>query len=159
MRGLDPRWWAPIAVASAANPAYATQYLTVAQAQKLLFPQAGEFMATGQPNAWAARGAAGPLGHFFVDEVIGKHEKITYAVAISPDGAVRGVEILDYREPRGGEVRDAAWRAQFLGKKKGAPLAVDVDIQNISGATLSCRHIAEGVRRLLDLHAAKFQGR
>jgi len=42
--------------------------------------------------------------------VIGKHELITYAVGIGSDGAVRGVEILDYRETRGGEVRDPRWR-------------------------------------------------
>jgi Na+-translocating ferredoxin:NAD+ oxidoreductase RnfG subunit len=157
MQGLDPRWWTPVALASAALPAHATQYLSVAQAQKLLFPEASEFAPSTVPNAWAARGAGGALGHFVVDEVIGKHEKITYAVAINADGAVRGVEILDYREPRGGEVRDPAWRAQFIGKKKGAPLALEVDIQNISGATLSCRHITEGVRRLLALYEAKLK--
>lgn len=89
-----------------------------------------------------------------VDEVIGKHELITYAVGIGADGAVRGVEIMDYRESRGGEVRDPRWRAQFNGKRNASALRLDDDIQNISGATLSCRHITEGVKRLLALHAA-----
>jgi Na+-transporting NADH:ubiquinone oxidoreductase subunit NqrC len=88
------------------------------------------------------------------DEVYGKHEFITYAVALDASGAVRGVEILDYRETHGREVRNPNWRAQFNGKRHGAPLKLDEDIQNISGATLSCKHINEGVRRILALHAA-----
>ncbi len=91
-------------------------------------------------------------GWFIVDEVIGKHEYITYAVGLSADGAVRGLEIMEYRESYGGEVRDPKWRAQFTGKTKSAPLQLDKDIQNISGATLSSRHIADGVRRLLALY-------
>jgi len=30
---------------------------------------------------------------------------------------------------------------------------LDADIHNISGATLSCRHVTDGVRRLLSLYA------
>ena len=41
-----------------------------------------------------------------------------------------------------------------MAKKHGAPLRLDNDIQNISGATLSCKHISEGVRRVLALHEA-----
>jgi Na+-transporting NADH:ubiquinone oxidoreductase subunit NqrC len=66
---------------------------------------------------------------------------------------VTGIEILDYRETHGGEVRNTAWRAQFTGKRYGAGLRLGEDVQNISGATLSCKHIAEGVRRVLALHA------
>ena len=41
--------------------------------------------------------------------------------------------------------------ADGLGEK-AARLKLDEDIANISGATLSSRHIAEGVRRLLAIH-------
>lgn len=84
--------------------------------------------------------------------MIGKHELITYAVAIDPQGTIRGVEILDYRETRSGEVRDPRCRAQFVGKGSGDPLRLGEDIQNLSGATLSCRHVTDGVRRLVFLH-------
>jgi uncharacterized protein with FMN-binding domain len=50
-------------------------------------------------------------------------------------------------------VRDPKWRAQFVGKRAGSPLQLDVDIVNISGATLSSRNITVGVRRLLATHA------
>ena len=54
-------------------------------------------------------------------------------------------------------MRDPRWRAQFKGKRQGSPLALEDDIQNISGATLSCRHITEGVRRLLDAYTRTAQ--
>jgi Na+-translocating ferredoxin:NAD+ oxidoreductase RnfG subunit len=153
MRGVESNIWVPVALACAAAPAQATQYLTVEQAQRALFPDAGAFTPAPQvKRAWAASRAGAVIGYVMVDDVVGKHELITYAVGIGSDGAVRGVEILDYRETRGGEVRDPRWRAQFVGKRNGAALALDDDIQNISGATLSCRHITQGVRRLLALY-------
>jgi hypothetical protein len=91
-------------------------------------------------------------GYFIVDEVVGKHEFITYALALADNGAVRQIEILDYRENYGFEVRSPAWRAQFVGKTSADPFSLDADIRNISGATLSCRHLTEGVRRLLATH-------
>jgi len=85
--------------------------------------------------------------------VLGKHELITYALALDARGRVRGVEILEYLEAHGGEILDPAWRAQFVGKSTADPLKLDRDIRNISGATLSCRHVTDGVKRLLDFHA------
>lgn len=174
----DLRWWnvpAIVVPAALCAPAYAMQYLTVEQAQQLLFPQAERFVAApvqldreqvarvegysgvrlrvqSQP-AWRVQLGEATVGWFFVDEVYGKHEFITYAVGIDTAGRVTGVEILDYRETHGGEVRNAAWRAQFIGAGVGDELALGGAIGNISGATLSCKHITEGVRRLLAIHA------
>ncbi len=161
MARIDLRLWTPVALACAAAPVHATQYLTVEQAQRVLFPQADGFAPAvlADRRAWSASKGGARLGLVVVDEVIGKEELITYAVGIGTDGALRGLEILDYREPRGGEVRDPRWRSQFVGKRNGARLTLDDDIQNISGATLSCRHITEGVRRLLDAYARTVQAR
>ena len=178
MRPGETALWIPIAAVFAASPAHATQYLTLAQAQKALFPGAGAFepspialtpqlkaalrersgqnAAGDEQPAWSALQGDKLIGRVFLDEVIGKHERITYAVGIGVDGAVRGVEILDYRETRGGEVRDPRWRAQFVGKRADSALRLDEDIQNISGATLSCRHVTDGVRRLVVLHALAY---
>ena len=174
MPRFDAALWIPVAVACVPAGAHATQYLTVEQAQRQLFPAAERFASfplqlsaqvrariasesgarpdAGDPEVWQALRGEEVLGSFIVDEVIGKHELITYAVAIDPQGMVRGVEILDYRETRGGEVRDPRWRAQFVGKGTRDPLRLGEDIQNLSGATLSSRHITDGVRRLLVLH-------
>jgi Na+-translocating ferredoxin:NAD+ oxidoreductase RnfG subunit len=88
-------------------------------------------------------------GWFILDEVIGKHENIDIAVALTKDGKVKGVEILQYRETYGYEVREPKWLAQFFGKDHTEVLKLDKQIKNISGATLSCRHVTDGVNRLL----------
>lgn len=159
-----------------ATPAFAVQYLSLEQAQKTLFPSAEQFepvsilltveqrraiesnsgvkVRVNEIKAWRAKQSGKATGWFLLDEVIGKHELITYAVAIAVDGTVQGVEILDYRESHGGAVRSAKWRAQFIGKKVGSPVQLDDDIKNLSGATLSSLHLTEGVRRLLATHQA-----
>jgi Na+-translocating ferredoxin:NAD+ oxidoreductase RnfG subunit len=158
------------AVAFAPAAASATVYLTIQAAQQAMFPGArfvehnlgftpdqrkviarssgvGSFDKV--QRIWEARSGDGRAGWFIVDRVLGKHEMITYAVALSADGAVRRVEILEYRETYGGEIRNPAWRQQFVGKRFGATLQLGKDIRNISGATLSSRHVTDGVRRLL----------
>lgn len=88
----------------------------------------------------------------FIDQVLGKHEFITYAVGLTKDGHVQGVEILEYRESFGHQVRREEWRKQFVGKDKNATLKLDQDIKNLSGATLSSAHISGGVRRVLQTY-------
>jgi Na+-translocating ferredoxin:NAD+ oxidoreductase RnfG subunit len=89
---------------------------------------------------------------FIVDEVVGKHEMITYAVALSSSGAVTGIEILEYVESYGYEVAEAQWRKQFIGKTAADPIKLNQDIQNIGGATLSCKHLTDGVKRVAVLY-------
>lgn len=156
----------PLAALAMPAGVHATVYLTVEQAQSAMFPHQAlkpAFRQLQPAEAAAIRKASGvsPLsrdlrawraqdgGWFIVDRVVGKHEFITYAVALTRDGAVRSVEILEYRETYGGEVRNPNWRQQFVGKRFGAQLQLGKDIRNISGATLSSRHVTDGVRRLL----------
>lgn len=169
-RHFELQWLLPATAALVAAPAMATTYLSVEQAQRVMFP--GQAMrpvaitltpeqvkAVQKASGLRVRDPALKLwqaangGWLYVDQVLGKHEMITYALAVDAGGAVSGVEILDYRETYGGQVRNPKWRQQFVGKKAGAPLKLDVDIANLSGATLSSAHVTEGVRRLLATHA------
>jgi Na+-translocating ferredoxin:NAD+ oxidoreductase RnfG subunit len=95
-------------------------------------------------NAW--RSSDG--GWFIVDQVIGKHENIDVAVALSNKGKVIGLEVLVYRESYGHQIMHPKWRAQFHGRNHSEHLKLDKQIKNISGATLSCRHITDGINRL-----------
>jgi len=70
-------------------------------------------------------------------------------VALDPGGRIRSVEILQYRESYGGEIRSPSWLAQFVGKTSASALQVGTDIRNISGATLSSHHVTEGVKRIM----------
>ena len=161
----------PIATVAVSGHVYAAEYLSVEQAQKLMFSNSAVFeksdvnlnraakkaikdasgvmMDRSVLPAWKVFDGGNLSGYFIVDEVIGKHEYITYAVALSPTGEVRQVEILVYRESYGYEVRNPRWRAQFVGHKAGTILDLGEEIKNISGATMSCRHITEGVNRVL----------
>jgi hypothetical protein len=170
------------AVAAAAPAAaFAIDYLSAEQAAQLIFPDADRFemrelsLDAAELQALDAHGvrprsarwpvrvaqhAGQPLGYVVTDDVIGKFELISYAVGIGLDGAVKQIEILSYRESHGGEIRLPAWRRQFVGKTAASPLRVGDDIANISGATLSCTHVAEGVRRIVAVvELAKKNGR
>jgi Na+-translocating ferredoxin:NAD+ oxidoreductase RnfG subunit len=92
------------------------------------------------------------LGYFFIDKVYGKHELITYSVGIDTNGAIKHIEILEYKESYGGQVSNEAWRKQFIGKTIESKFELNNDIKNISGATLSCKHITDGVKRILSLY-------
>lgn len=86
-------------------------------------------------------------GFAVVRNVKGKDQPITFLVAVSPDGLLRDVDILVYREPYGGEIAYEPWRRQFRGKGPDAPLAVGKDIRGISGATISVNAVTLAVRR------------
>jgi len=148
------RFTLPAAVAAVASPAYAVQYLSIDAAKKLAFPSANRFVENGGLT-WKAHAGDKLIGLFVVDHVIGKHLYIDYAVALDPDGRVMRVDILQYRESYGGEVREAGWLAQFVGKTSSSPLKVGTDIRNISGATLSSLHVTEGVKRILATYGSR----
>ena len=162
-----------VPVALVAGTAYATEYLTVPQAQQAIFPDGDQFidatveLSDAQRSAiekqagvrqrwkkqvvWRAEKAGQLIGWFIVDEVVGKHEFITYAAGLTPDGRVRGIEILAYRETYGYQIRTAEGRQKFVGKTLAEAFKLDEDVPNISGATLSCQNITKGVKRLLVL--------
>lgn len=166
---INHLWLAPLAVLT--HPVFSADYLTEAQAQKILFPKSDRFekrifeltdiqqkkikelsgvrQRSKNQKIWFAYEGKKLLGLFIVDEVIGKHEYITYAAALSSDGKVLGIEVMTYRETHGDEVRQSEWRNHFKGKKLGDAFKLDEDVPNISGATLSCRNLLDGVKRLL----------
>ncbi|MFI4952618.1 MAG: FMN-binding protein [Burkholderiales bacterium] len=164
----------PLAALVFAPAAYAIEYLSIESAQRIAFPEATAFVpvplaldadararlaavahppGARDPRVWRAMAEGKLLGTFYADAVIGKQEYIGYALALDAAGRVLRLDILEYRETHGWEIRNERWRAQFTGKTAADPVEVSRDIGNISGATLSCRHVTDGVRRLLALNA------
>lgn len=146
--------------------AHATVFMSVQQAQQAMFSAAtmqkvavqlsddqvkqlkkatGIYHAFKGDQVYQVAGG----GWFVVDQVLGKHEMITYAIGLNPDGSVKQVEVLEYRETYGGDVRNASWLGQFKGKTATDTLKLNKDIKNISGATLSSRHLTDGIKRVL----------
>ncbi len=171
MREISPLLLVPALCIVA--PAYAQHYLSVEQAQRALFPTASRFVAMPvllneaqrdrieeksgvrqrweSQEVWRAERDGQLLGWFIVDKVVGKHEFITYAAALAPDGQVLGIEVMTYLETYGDQIRDAQWRRNLVGKSSADAFKLGKDIPNISGATLSCRNVSNGVKRLLAL--------
>lgn len=169
----EPLIAVPLAIVS--STAWGNVYLSTEQAQQTMFPGAkfapasihlskeqreilrarsGVYEPFQENRVWLAEGK----GFFIVDQVVGKHELITYAVGLNLDGTVIQIEILEYRETYGSEVRNLAWRQQFVGKTAASPVKLNQDIVNITGATLSSKHVTDGVRRVLAVYELALKG-
>ena len=150
---------------------FAAVYMEIEQAQQLLLPNADEFLAQTltldetklnaiakacdtripknfNPKVWRASRGGKALGWVILDRVIGKYDLIDYAAGFDAEGASLGMEVLAYRESHGSEIKQSAWRKQFVGKTGPSHMRFADDIRNISGATLSCQHVTEGMQRL-----------
>ncbi len=153
------------------GPVFAAVFMKAEQAQKLLLPNADAFQALAltldeaklsaiakasdarvpknfSPKIWRAMQTDKPVGWVIADRVIGKYDLIDYAAGFDAQGASLGMEVLAYRESHGSEIKQTAWRKQFIGKKGPDTMRFADDIRNISGATLSCQHVTEGMQRL-----------
>ncbi len=159
-----------LAAGAAALPAYAAQYWTSGSVL-------GSFFATSKhvgnrafslSDADAASIAA-KLGaasvardwHIYIADTDGKrdgyaivldrqrglHEDIDFAVQFDLAGAVKRVEIMEYREAYGEEIRSERFRKQFAGKTAKDAITAGQDIDIVSGASISSKAIALGVKR------------
>ena len=159
----------PAAVVVAAAPAMADNFLTIEQAQALLFPGAtmtpadftmsenqvdelieltGSMVYRSKVRAW--RASTG--GWFFVDQVPGRDDRVTYALALDQNGAVRGIEVL-IGLAQYGVITTPEWRRHFHGRRHAKDANRAGDIPLVSGETLTTAHVGEGINRLLATYA------
>ncbi len=100
-------------------------------------------------HAYACQVNGAAVGYGFVDDVKGKTQYITYLTAVKPDGKIRDIDVLAYRESYGGEIAYESFRKQFREKSSADKLQPGKDIKNISGATISVHAITAGVKKIL----------
>ncbi len=113
-------------------------------ASNLHFPEPTcTFFISGQPGQ--------PQKYALVMNEIGKTEPITFMVGMNDQGKVTDVVIMEFRENRGWEVKEKRFLNQFHGKTVHSSIRVDEDIINYTGATLSSKAVARGVKRALFL--------
>ena len=86
---------------------------------------------------------------------VGKEQPITIGVIVEND-EIQQVEILVYRESRGGEVRHAFFKKQFVGAQLNNNIDLDRNIDGISGATLSVNAVTMVTKWALYLHEQIF---
>lgn len=82
---------------------------------------------------------------------IGKEMPITTGIVVEGERIV-AINVLEYRESRGGEVRHGFFRNQFLGATRGEKSGLDRHIQGITGATLSVQAMRRMATAALQLH-------
>lgn len=167
--------WSLLPAAAIVVPAHAVTYMSVSQAQKLMFPEADSFVSVPKKSVqqwqeqlakrldtdmrirhlklWEVRDKDDKLlGYFAADATLGRDHYFDYAVSFDTAAVIRQVEILKYVEEQGHEVHDhTPWRKQFIGKDANSALTLETDIRNISGATLSCEHLTDSLRILTRL--------
>lgn len=154
----------------------ATTYLSEEEALAMVFPapdrvELKRVLPTREQRAEIEGKLGGPLsqrffkyyegrrgdglsGYAVIGNVIGKHQPITYLIGFDPGRKITLVEILAYRESYGHEIRSERFRRQFRGKRLNDTLALNEGIQNIAGATLSCRALIKAARENLVCLAA-----
>ena len=153
------------------NPLLAEEYMTEKEALKLAFPNADEFdlhriIATKTQRAELADrlGIRLPsrffkyyrckkdgklIGRAIVDEAPGKYHPFAYLLAVDPAHKVHSIEILNYHEKFGFEVKQDSFKDQFKGHSPSNSKHLERDIRIIAGATISCQSLIEAVKRQL----------
>jgi len=84
-------------------------------------------------------------------EEIGKEKPITVGLVVGPEG-MQLLQVLEFRESRGWEVRYPFFTEQFDGIGLTVDRQLDRGIDGISGATLSVRALEKLARLALYLH-------
>ena len=87
----------------------------------------------------------------WIVEEIGKEQPITVGIVVAKPG-IETLQVLVYREDRGGEVRYSFFTDQFEGARLENDLRLSRRIDGISGATLSVRALTGLSRLALYLH-------
>lgn len=167
----------PVLIASlaVAAPAGAVKYLTLGEAVKTFIPaDAKVFKVTKQLTAkqrkrlstdygWEAKDDAYVFyeGKAASGEVLGYVYVVAeafntcfhkYAVGMKPDGKVIDTVVVELSCPRAFPVNRKSFLKQFQGKRHVDPLTTKLDIDGVSGATLSSESTAQATRKAVSLH-------
>jgi len=89
------------------------------------------------------------IGYFYIGKAPSKTDQFDYMVIFDTDLNVRKAKVLIYREDYGNEIGSKRWLKQFIGKTGADNLKYGVNVDAISGATISARSMTIAVNRLL----------
>lgn len=97
------------------------------------------------------KGTDGLLGYWIESEVVSRSGPFKIRVLLDKQLYVKQAKVISYPWKRGGDIRKRAFTRQFNGKGPQDPILLGKDIDAISGATISSRAMAEGVRDAIKL--------
>lgn len=92
-------------------------------------------------------------GYAIVDDEKGQHMPITFGFMLDLDGRIRDVQVMTYREPYGDEIKDRRFLDQFVGRSLTDAIKPGVDVDGVTGATISVKSTTVAARRALALCA------
>lgn len=126
-------------------------------ALKKILPEAESFeqKAAGDSIYFIGKKGSQEVGRIFRESEKGYDATpVTMLVGVS-DGKVVAIEILDQKETPGlgDKIKDDWFRAQFKGKTTADKLIVKQDVDSLSGATISSKAVANGVKDALQKNA------
>lgn len=104
-----------------------------------------------QLRLYTVKQADAVIGYAFEDVVMGRWGPIHYLAGLSPDGHVVQVVVLDYQEIRGRPVAKKRFLKQYKNKTVKHSVKLKIDIDGITGATVSSRSLTDGVRKILNI--------
>jgi hypothetical protein len=81
-----------------------------------------------------------------------------YAVGMKADGEVLDTVIVELSCPRAFPINRKSFLAQFKGKRHTDPLTTKLDVDGVTGATLSSEATAQATRQAVSLHNLFFGG-
>jgi Na+-translocating ferredoxin:NAD+ oxidoreductase RnfG subunit len=134
-----------------------TAYLTPEQVQRAA-ELSGEEVASALVTYYEARQGGQLAGSAYFDTHRVRTLPETLMVVVDPQGKVRRVEVISFREPEEYMPR-GAWYGQFQGHKLDRELEVKRGIHPVTGATLTVRATTAAVRRVLALHQVISEGK
>jgi len=97
------------------------------------------------------RGASGLLGYCVETEVRGRSGPFRIRVLMNPQLVVVRAAVISYPWSRGRDVSRSEFTDQFRGKGPDDSIVIGDDIDAMSGATISCNAMADGISETLKL--------
>lgn len=101
--------------------------------------------------AYVARRKGEIVGTAFFDSHVVRSKRETLMVAVNPYGDLRCVDTVAFAEPPEYLAQDAFYDS-LKGREQGRPLTLGRGLDGTTGATLTCRAVANASRRALALH-------
>ena len=128
-----------------------TLFLTDDQISRVAEEGGGE-LSGAMVTRYVAVADGNRVGYSYLDTHRVRTLPETLMVVLEPDGGVRRVEVVAFREPLEYIPRDS-WYGQFEGQRLSDELALKRNIRPVTGATLTARATTEAVRRILAIHS------
>ena len=170
---------ATVLAVALATPATAKVFLARSEAVKAALPtadriEARDVILRDEQKAAIERGSGMPMesslvtiysgwsggrlvGYALFDTHTVRTQPETFVVSLEPGGHVSGLFVCAFYEPQD-YLPGGRWLGQFKGKEPTHPPRVGTDIVSITGATLTSRAVAGGVRRALAIYATCLGG-